>query len=102
MWQNVCTEEMCVAGVRLYPILDTPVHAFAPSGVDKKRCLALSDDMCTFARAQVLHKLSVVFVGEGKEFATEAEALRVVGRDPAAFVCRLAVQDSGGAVPLQS
>lgn len=102
MWENVCAQEMCVSGVRLYPILETPVHAFAPSGVDKKRCVALGEDIYTFERESVLRKLSVFFVGEGKGFSSEADALRLMKESPAAFLCRLAVQDSGGALPLNS
>lgn len=102
MWENVCAKEMCVSGVRLYPILDTPVHAFAPAGVDKKRCMALGEDVYTFERDSILRKLTVLFVGEGNGFSTEADALQCMKTNPAAFLCRLAVQDSGGALPLST
>jgi hypothetical protein len=102
MWENVCAQEMCVSGVRLYPLLDTPVHAFAPSGVDKRRCVALGEDVYTCDRDSILRKLTVVFVGEGNGFTTEAEALHLMKENAAALLCRLAVQDSGGALPLMS
>lgn len=100
MWENVCVQENYISGVRVYPLLDTPVHAFAPSGVDKKRCVALGEDSYTFERDSILRKLSVVFVGEGKGFTTEVEALHLMRENPAALLCRLVVQDSGGAMPL--
>jgi hypothetical protein len=83
-------------------LLDTPVHAFAPSGVDKKRCVALGEDVYTFELECTLRKQEVAFVGEGKGLITESEALSQMKSNPAALLCRLTVQDSGGALPLST
>jgi hypothetical protein len=101
MWANVCTKEDMVAGVRLYPLLDTPVHAFAPSGVDKQRCVALGEDTYTVSRDSVLRKLPIVFVGEGSDFTPEPEALQILRTSSAALICTLRLLETGGAMPLQ-
>eukprot|EP00892_Ulva_mutabilis_P003002 jgi/Ulvmu1/12702/UM095_0006.1 len=100
LWSNRCTKEDCMAGTRLYPVLDTPFAMFVPGGIDKHRALALGDDKWILPRNSFRQPLRVVYMGCGDSCVSESDAKKSMQNDPSCFLCHFRLEASGGLFPL--